>query len=130
MKTLVIIAGVLAVMTVVNGLNVEKLRNFYQQYAKCDEELGGTSVELHPEKIHCALVKLGKIVKANGEFDKEETLKSIEETITDANKLKQAKMLFHKCYNETIQGGSTGKEQTMKIVTCASAIVDLLDKLN
>ncbi|XP_014480092.1 PREDICTED: uncharacterized protein LOC106747251 isoform X2 [Dinoponera quadriceps] len=88
------------------------------------------AVERRPEKIHCALVKFGNIVKANGELDEVESWKLFEDTISDANKLEQAKMLFYKCYNETIQSGSTGKEQAMKIITCASPNLDLLDKLN
>ncbi|XP_011135574.2 uncharacterized protein LOC105180923 [Harpegnathos saltator] len=126
MKTLIIIVSVLIVMT--NGLNTERLRKFYQNLAKCNEELGEPMSEHFPEKLYCAAERDGQVLNSKGEMIQQEMLKAYEDGISDTNRLQQAKTKFNKCYDEGLQSGNTGKEQTLKIIMCGADTVDLLDK--
>ncbi|EFN77140.1 hypothetical protein EAI_07003 [Harpegnathos saltator] len=59
-----------------------------------------------------------------------EMLNAYKDGISDTNRLLQATTKFNKCYDEGLQSGNTGKEQTLKIIMCSADTLDLLDKIN
>ncbi|XP_014486970.1 PREDICTED: uncharacterized protein LOC106750875 isoform X2 [Dinoponera quadriceps] len=129
MKTLVVILSVLSVTTAVYGLNKARLRMFNDNIAKCKEEIGGTATELTVEPVICAIEKDGKILNSKGEYIKDATMQVLEDGISNANTLEKAQGMFTKCYDDGVQSGSTGWEQTIKIGNCSMPILSLFDKL-
>ncbi|XP_025153841.1 uncharacterized protein LOC109503743 [Harpegnathos saltator] len=128
MKSLIIIVSVLTVMT--NGFNIERLRKFRQNLAKCNEEFGGPISEHIAENVYCAAKSDGQVLDSKGEIIQQKVLKAYEEGISDTNRLQQATTKFNKCYDEGLQSGNTGKEQTLKIFMCSADTLDLFDKID
>ncbi|XP_014481721.1 PREDICTED: uncharacterized protein LOC106748050 [Dinoponera quadriceps] len=102
---------------------------FYDNIAKCREELGDTATELMVGTIICALEKDGQIFNSNGEYIKDASMQALEDSMSDANTLEKVQGMFTKCYDDAVQSGSTGREQTMKISNCVLPFVSLFDKL-
>ncbi|XP_014487550.1 PREDICTED: uncharacterized protein LOC106751225 [Dinoponera quadriceps] len=130
MKTAMIIISVLTITAMAYGFNVERVRQVNENFLKCSSELGQSADNPTVEVFQCAIVKGGRVLDANGLYKKEDTLKIFEDIISDTSKLEQARNVFTKCYDEAIQNGSTGDEQTIKITTCSLPIIPLFDKPN
>ncbi|XP_011137602.1 uncharacterized protein LOC105182118 [Harpegnathos saltator] len=128
MKTLVFIVCVLAVMGMVYSFDIEQLEKFRQDFMECKEESSELSVRFHFQAIKCAMLKDDKILNENGEYIKELALQKLDDLISDPNMLNLARLILTKCYDDVVQSGATGNDQTMKIIMCglsaASSIED------
>ncbi|XP_014487552.1 PREDICTED: uncharacterized protein LOC106751228 [Dinoponera quadriceps] len=121
------IVCILAVMTVVHGLDVARLQMLSESIVKCSEELGGSPTAPTAEIIVCAGEKDGKVFNANGEYMKDAAIKAFEDFVSDADRLKKAQGMYAQCHDNGVQSGSTGREQSLKIAGCSLAILPLLD---
>ncbi|XP_014486947.1 PREDICTED: uncharacterized protein LOC106750853 [Dinoponera quadriceps] len=127
MKTWVIIIGVLAVKTVaVYGFKAEIVQKYNEDTKKCTEEIGGSLTEYRPDILYCVTVRDGEVLNDKYEYKKEKTLERLGDLISDSDKLKQARMIYSKCYDNVVQTGITGKQQTLKIITCLEPMMPLL----
>ncbi|XP_014487549.1 PREDICTED: uncharacterized protein LOC106751224 [Dinoponera quadriceps] len=130
MKTLIIIISVLAITVKIYGLNIERLRRFYDSITKCSQELGIPLTEGHADVVLCAIIKDGQVFDENGAFVKEATFKALEDGISDTNKLEQAKQIFEKCYDDANQKDLTSEERKKEINSCSYSTVSFFDKLS
>ncbi|XP_032689850.1 uncharacterized protein LOC116853088 [Odontomachus brunneus] len=128
MKTLVIIVTVLALTTVVYSFNLARLQKFTNDFVKCSEEMGMSPAQPNVESVKCATIRDGEVLNENLEYIRLQALQRLEDIISDADKLTQAKAIYNKCYEDVVRTGITGEKQTTQIITCVMPMIPLIDK--
>ncbi|XP_032687763.1 uncharacterized protein LOC116851940 [Odontomachus brunneus] len=130
MQTSVIFISVLAIAMMTYGYNADKLRQFYDNLAKCSKILYKEPNVRSVQSFYCALTNDHELINMNGEIETNVAMQKFNDVISDPGRLEQAHAIYIKCYKEAIETGVTGYEQTMKIIACGMPIMDLIDKLN
>ncbi|XP_026825262.1 uncharacterized protein LOC113561895 [Ooceraea biroi] len=125
MKTLVFVACLLAVAY---ASDPEKVKAFYESYAKCSEELGVAAGTMDAKAIKCVGEKAG-LYDEQGVLLKEKCLEYIDGLASDTKK-DQAKELVSNCLEKEWQGSASNNDKAIAAIQCTlqQNIMDLFDK--
>ncbi|XP_014482184.1 PREDICTED: uncharacterized protein LOC106748309 [Dinoponera quadriceps] len=129
MKILIIV-GVLAVVAVAYGFEVAAVVKFRNDLSRCSKDMDELSSNPSIDNLHCVMIKDGKMLKPNGEYDPKVALKRLADLMSDSGRVEVAHALFNKCYKEAVDSGVIGAEQTKQVLTCSKAILYMVDKIN
>ncbi|XP_070169291.1 venom allergen 2-like [Polyergus mexicanus] len=123
MKTLVLMT---CLLTISYAANPQKVKEFYDNFASCVEELNAQQWTL--EVVKCKLQKDG-LIHEQSRVKKEEVSAYLEDVISDETNLSQAKEILSTCMDQAYQGSSSNDEQLTTYIKCGYPILDLIDKL-
>ncbi|KAL6267322.1 hypothetical protein P5V15_000397 [Pogonomyrmex californicus] len=124
-KFLVLIACLLAVVC---ADNPEAVKTFYDNVAKCTQELNKPQNDI--DVLVCILRKYDLIDNDDKYSDLDKGLAYLDELISDEAKRNQAKETIRKCYNDNAiyDGSQPNLEFTKKGIQCAQSILAFIDK--
>ncbi|XP_011644139.1 uncharacterized protein LOC105431548 [Pogonomyrmex barbatus] len=123
-KFLVLIACLLAVVC---ADNPEAVKDFYDNSAKCTQELNKPQNDI--DVLMCILRKHG-LIDNDDKYLLDKGLAYLDELISDEAKRNQAKETIRKCYNDNVKydGSQPNLEFTKKGIQCAQSVLALIDK--
>ncbi|KAL6438851.1 hypothetical protein ACFW04_003734 [Cataglyphis niger] len=121
MKTLVLVT---CLLTISYAADPQILKKVYDNYKICLEELN--EQQWTPEVLKCYFYKVEEIDE-QGILKKEEILATLDNIISDKNKLRRAKELAVTCIDQGYQG--PGRDYDLDAaLKCGMPITDLIDK--